>query len=332
MRRKLLWSLTVLVGAVATVVLLRAREPDLLSNAVRMPYVALGANGTVYSCASSSSDEIVMLKSFSFGSETPITRLNIKSGKSADFTVKGVPWGDPGFNGMGPFSPDGRWLLHFTNSDPGECVLVDLVKSRATRRKGRGLGWPTWSNDSQGWLRRSLNGDFCVYEIQAPKVRIVKPAKPVGDVELWYDRNREYVVTYHFAGEDVSPTEFYETSLAGRPTSERLGIRIPTGAVISEAELSADGRHVLWWLEFRKPKSDWLERLLTWFHRPASTAPNGALTEGIWISRPDGSDFKALGRVKAEPAPEGLHAVGWMPDSSRVFFFYKHGMYIKPIE
>jgi hypothetical protein len=54
--------------------------------------------------------------------------------------------------------------------------------------------------------------------------------------------------------------------------------------------------------------------------------------EGAGVSRADGSGMREIGSVPGEWAPAGLSTMKWLPDGKRMAFFYRHGMYVRPVD
>lgn len=114
--------------------------------------------------------------------------------------------------------------------------------------------------------------------------------------------------------------------------ARELRVPFPKGVDLFEAHLSPKGDRILWWLGIRDTRPSWirsLQRLLRFGVTPASPVWT---EEGFWISRPDGGDFREIGRVAADGSPAGLHEPAWLPDGRHVSFFYLKGLHVVPVD
>ena len=84
----------------------------------------------------------------------------------------------------------------------------------------------------------------------------------------------------------------------------------------------------------------WLHRMIPRFNAQPT------VTEGLWVSRPDGGGWQEIGHVRKEDSddlykksdPFGLHGdpanrledIHWLPDGKQVYFRYHGVLYVAP--
>ena len=129
------------------------------------------------------------------------------------------------------------------------------------------------------------------------------------------------------------PDRCFLMTAVGPGIHKPLRVNLPPNADVGAVELSHERDRLFWWLMIRKVRPSWLARMFRrYFGQRENPNDPDYTTEGLWISKPDGSDMHELGSVKAEYAPAGFEKPHWLPDGRRISFLYRHGLYVVPVD
>jgi hypothetical protein len=339
MRRKSFWLLILVAVAAVAGYLAWPRPPSLLARARRLPGFMLFGSDTCTACVWDS-DHVARICTTTGGWQ----RFDALTGQTADLGRR-FPFGPSIFAMHGRFRsvyPDGHgWLLVDGSTHPQTLTEVSVNGNllQAWPAYG-GSEWLFWRPDGKGIVQYATQPPgIVVYSLDNPRPQRRRLNVPGRYLPFCCDnRNRLFAYATSPAARfpvKVSPPVFVLSPDApGR--ARRLPVVLPAGVEITEAWISPQGDRILWWLAFpTQPYPLWLQNLLQAIGlgpRIPSRQDPPYTEEGLWVCRLDGSDMREIGRVKAIYAPDGLHTPGWMPDGRHVYFFYKRGLYIAPVD
>ena len=319
------------LAAVAVVILSAGRTsvPNLFANSRRIP--GYTTNGTIFLTRSWASPNEMVFPDAAYRGNS--IQLNIETGQQ---TI--LPFGMQvlssarGAGVFGAQSPDGRSRLAQVKG-----------RWRLTDQRGNTIqDWPLWEcvvlwdPKGGGWAGVDPGGRIVrLYRLGDPSPRLRRLSS--GMVRpVWYDGGE----TIGFVtGQPTLFTSVAIVRLGDTPTTSTSPIRYPEGTTEAlDFQASPDGKHIAWYLGRGKRSIGWMDRLLAYVkgwtsHSQGSGRyPPPMDAEGIWLSRPDGSDMRPVGEVKAEWSPEGMASFCWRPDGKSLLVTYRHGIYEVPID
>ena len=247
-------------------------------------------------------------------------------------TAKGASFGQGLWLHDGAFlSPDLRRVLR---RSARTWSLTDL-DGRVVGEWPIGRGEAFWAPDSRSWVVIHSESDRIFrFEVNRQKPTVCRLPNPVGR-PLYYAGNDKMV----FYNVRAKP-ELVSVLLSSPSQQHRLPVTLPHGAkTVFDLRASPKGDRLGWYLGRQVNGPSWMEWLLSRIgansagskHRRGLPDP-GVDTEGIWISRMDGSAMTPIGEVKAEWAPEGMASFTWRPDGKRILITYRHGIYDVPVD
>ena len=247
-------------------------------------------------------------------------------------------------NSLAPNSPG---PVSCWSSPDGAFMLANMITFwRLSRVTGEVVReWPTWpanplwAPDSSHWIAVDNARRFVRrYRRNAESASVFPlPQLPQTAKPLWYDGHERLALVGQFPGRSQ---EILVVNLLTRQIAVRRVVKLPPDtAVVQDVQGSPVGDRVAWYLGRRAKKFGWLERLLaaikSTLRIPSAQArlnDPSMQVEGIWLSRPDGSEMQPLGEVKAEWAPEGMASFTWRPNGQSLLVTYRRGIYEVPVE
>jgi hypothetical protein len=251
-------------------------------------------------------------------------------------------------------SPDGSWLLWRTYI--GNHGLPSL---RVARLDG---------SHYRGWKRSRVKEWFFLDSSHLVQMMDEEPVMTICDL-LNPSKDRQYrkpdqaeAILAQYALQQpvfVTPpdSQFYETSgpasietyrtedrmvwlLAIREEKRQaplpvqtIKVKLPEGATLHWIKVSLQQKSILYHLTISRtpPLFTWLHRILPKLDIKSSE------TEGIWISRADGSGMREIGHLPRPSAATGnsdelLDYFDWLPDGKQISFVYQGTLYVVPAE
>ena len=228
----------------------------------------------------------------------------------------------------------------FMTPDMTRRLNRSLTRWVLTDLKGKELmAWPMrdndpyWAPDGKSWV----SIDQSRHRITRYTMDSGRPTSlrlPQRNAEpLAYD-GKETVISVQQGG---APTRLCFTTFTGQTTSR--DVTMPPGtSQIFEVKASPQGDRIGWYIGRGGRTTTWVEKLLQFFRiggTPSSGAGRNAPyvnTEGIWVSRLDGTGMRPVGEVAAEWAPVGMGSFTWRPDGKQVLITYRNGIYRIPVD
>jgi hypothetical protein len=323
--KRLALLLIVMPVVVVTIALVTPeRIPNLAAIGTRVP--GFTTNGVFLGRSWRSPEEIVFFDASS-GRRSP-QFLNVDTGSlSPDSPVSGLT---------------NRLLLagdSFLTPDLSRRLNRSLTRWILTDLRGKELmAWPMrdyephWAPDGTSWItvdqsRRRVTK----YTVQSTRPTVFRLPDVMAQ-PLAYD-GKETVISVQ-PGAARSRLRF--TTLTGH--SNTRDVTMPPGtSQVFEVKASPQGDRIGWYVGRGARSGPWLHKLLRFFRIGAASPGAGynaptVDTEGIWISKIDGTDMRPVGEVVAEWAPVGMGSFTWRPDGRQVLITYRNGIYRIPVE
>jgi len=136
-----------------------------------------------------------------------------------------------------------------------------------------------------------------------------------------------------FGNQSVTPAvDILDIGIGSRTTGMKTyHVQLPPNVTIQEMVISPQGDQVAWHLSMQAIPV-WAQLLQRWV--PRIHVP-GPLTEGVWVSRIDGTHWREIGSrdLKADEkyVPQ-LDRLRWVPGNKSLSFMYGLGLYTVPVE
>jgi len=237
-------------------------------------------------------------------------------------------------------SPDGKWILFaaILGARP-EWIVVAMDGSRVIEAPTPSLRDATvfWEHDSHGFMqllpsngiyyarRFTMDGpnppesnpagkDARDLRLNMPPYRFDNPYVPLGEFA------QDYLLMANFGGRGRPRCLLFNLRSGMSPV--RADIKIPAGAVVSEMELSPDGRRVGWIFDFAVGMSDPVLRRF-----PFTPVGPGHGNNEVWVSDLDGAHMHPIATPGIERDARGPTNLRWTLDSRSVSFLYDDFLY-----
>jgi hypothetical protein len=231
-------------------------------------------------------------------------------------------------------SPDGKWLLYDLGEHYGsgmrKAVSLDGAPSRLwPGLRFNGVWGMEWKANGSEWVECGRDR-LVIYSLANTMRRVIDLPKSAGAVPAWYDSGGTLVShNIDTGGWYVKSTTWFVTSLRNPPSVRQIDFPIPPGAVLQKAALSPSEDWVLWSFDFEESRPMWLVRFLSFFSRVQSNTQRFA-SQSVYVSHPDGSGMREIGRIRLREKPGGAASVGWDRTGSNICFIYDHGLFLIP--
>jgi hypothetical protein len=222
------------------------------------------------------------------------------------------------------------------------CVLLrSKARWTLTTLKGRTLGqWPLWDGyvawapDGRSWLIGNAQGAAKLYSL-GRDMPTVYSGLPGMAALAWFD-GRGHAGFQKIGGQQNGYCIADLDSPDKRPPHP---VKLPPATlIVYGVKVSPRADRLAWYIGRKVKQPAWIEWLYSMLHVGGAAAPSGPNgpppidTEGIWISRLDGTEMREVGEVKAEWAPKGMGSFTWCPDGTRVLVTYRNGIYVIPVD
>jgi hypothetical protein len=227
-------------------------------------------------------------------------------------------------------SPDGRWLSCWIGGPrfPETMYAVALDGSRtirwtAVRRLTADVVYIGWMPESEGYLVLYVD-EAVIYPLDRTKAvrRIRIPGLPPGGYACDLSPDGHVVAVTLEGGR--SPSTIYHFRLDEKaPDVHKYDIRPPADYTIESVTANFRTGRIAWELSRRDASypSGWLGKLM----RLLGRKPHD--TEGIWISRLDGTKMEELGHVHSLDS----YLEGWLPSGRALAYVVGESVYVVPV-
>ena len=235
-------------------------------------------------------------------------------------------------------SPDGKWLLtHPLVNGKTKWAALNLVTGQVVSYAADVGDAPSvvWNHDSSGWIHLTHDRQellASIYPITPPytvsALPLFKGRHGRGVPPMIGTTNRDNIVVARW--EWMQSDEFYcfNVSIDSPNDPQQYDAKLPTGAQISEVELSPRGDQLAWvfYVNGGNQASQRLSRIFPFIHGPTATGQicvsrlNGGQMHEIW-------EHPLAGRHPMLP-----QFLRWTPDSTRISFAYTNTLYTVPAE
>ncbi len=341
-RRRTPWLLT--LGAVGVTSMMLMRPPDedsLLHQSGLVRHIQLANTGN-YVAHSWAPDGSVRFLHWDYGSNrglrarTYLENYNPETGSLIwSRKLAKTDWGPN-------LSPDGQWLTYDIGESGGggkrKAVSADGTEHRFWNAiRGDGTGGRVWRPDGAAWVELGRRCAAAVtYPISGGPPTVYNLARQTSTVlPLWFDSTGR-IVAYRVRRTDegnqyYEPDGFMEIALAHQAHTRSVQLNMPPGSSILGAWLSPTENAVIWSLGFKNTRPAWLVSFLSFFGKRTQTDPE-YVSQSIWVSRPDGSRMREIGRVKIGGKMQGVWCIRWDRTGDRISFVYDNKFYTLPVK
>jgi len=212
------------------------------------------------------------------------------------------------------YSPDGKWIAR-----QGELLSASGKVQRSWFPSG--YEEARWTPDSKRWVEL-LKDEVRVHSIASKEQIHIRLPKTTNDyLVLWCDSAGNAIVEeWGMRGRHIRAFRV-ELRKGGRITPFRL--QLPDGMSPIGFDLSPLENRVVWKL-MGPGRPAWLSRWLGFIKLGSNSIDE---RDEIWMSRPDGTDFRFVGGVTTPPDTTALSA-WWMPDGKRIIVNHDERFYV----
>ena len=327
--------LLLLILGGATLLMARSHEPNLMRIAEHLPYGPsdLAERDTYHWLTDS---DVMYFSRMQKVGMNAVERINVRTGK-------GGPIGQTQSESL-RLSPNGRWALTILlwPARGGDIYFMERTDGKRQLRyrhaAPQSLSEIAWTPDDKKMVELNIGGSggaqLRIYPLDKPAV-IVPVDMAITDAPtlLGILPNNHAVAAVVMAFHPDAPhnktAKLYDFPLEGGAPLRTYTVVKPYGqnSHDMEAALSPRGDRIAWLFlnDHKPPFYNALRRVYNALGvRPSTTV-------GIWISKPDGSDMRALGSVSLK-AGEGMPAdLRWIPSGDHLSFLYNGGLYLVPV-
>jgi hypothetical protein len=336
-KRKITWLCFFAIAAVA-IWLMCPRPRDLFAHATRIPNFRTDDQVDVAGGGWETSDVLVLEYPdpvYLMPNPQWFIRINISTGSTSRFRIP-MPGltPAPGAARAQFLAPDGKHILYRTD----KYFRLATYDGHVVRQWPAWGYWPSWSSDCKSWVITDLpSDDVRLYSVDSAEPSISRNLSK-GAFVKWYGDDGQ--IGLEFSGKDNVP-HVRRVALNSPSPNSAKEVQLPSDiADIAGVEPSPRRDRIAWQIariHNGSPVLQWFLRLFGRRSRPIPTTigagkPPPYDSEGIWISRPDGTDMYLLGEVKSEWAPRGLGNFCWRPDGKGLIVTYRNGLYNVPVD
>jgi hypothetical protein len=324
--------LLLLVGAV-TLLMAHSKEPDLMRIAQHLPYGPgdPGGRNAYYWLTDS---ELLYLSPMQKVGMNTVERINARTGE-------GDPLGQTQSESL-CLSPNGRWALTVLPARGGDIYFIERTDGKRQLRYRRVAPQDpseiAWTPDDKKMVELTVEGrgsaQLRVYPLDKPAVIVPVDMAPAdaptllgvlpdnhaiaAELMRFYPDapHNKTAKLYDFPIEDGTPLHTYTVLKPYDQNSQDI-----------EATLSPHSDRIAWLFlnDHKPPFYNALRRVYN------SIGVHSSTTEGIWLSKPDGSDMRALGSIPLKAGDAAPNNLRWTPSGDNLSFLYKSGLYLVPV-